>query len=811
MLIVAFALAVVFGVLLGVGIAVTRNTASAELFASQEQKLPTKVLDRYDRLITTFFGSENRQPVTIDQVPQHLVDALLTKEDRDFYKHHGYSIRGYFRAFWNVVTGSYSSGGSTITQQLAGQLLHMRNIISIKRKLIEMWYAIQLERRYTKQQILEQYLNEMPFGSGNVGVQSASEFYFGHPVQEDTVAESAMLVVQLSSPSINNPFRNPTRAKTLQRTTLDDMVKLGFVSRQEAEDSFNEYWATYDYTRASSSAFLEREDKAPYFSEWIRGVADDLLLGGYDLTTDGLTIHTTLDLDYQKVADDRMAQDIDHVNELYQKSSTNKISSANSSLLPVIDMLGYGFDIEDFMNRSRNQAGEAKRSYAKKVAPIVEMLSGLFSLPRTQEVITGGMDSSLTVTRNTQVQGALISIDPSNGYILAMVGGRKFSRSDQFNRATGSRLPPGSSFKPLYYAAAIESKKFTPASLLIDAPVVFQNADGTPYEPTNFKGRWVGHVLLRDALANSMNVPSLRVLDQIGFDAAIQYSSKLLGVTDPVEMASRHFDRVYPLGLGEPVAVSPLMMVRAFSTFENGGREVVPVGIRYIEDRNGKVIATPAQDTLAKESRKGAAAQLLTPQTAYVMTSLLQSVLTSGTLSGVPANTLNVWDDKGMAYAAKTGTTQNWQNAWTIGFSPYVTTAVWYGFDTGNRSLGTDLTGALIAGPTWAAYMRDIHKNLPVKRFTRPDSGLVDAVVSSTSGLLPGPGTRKTRKEIFLAGTQPTTFDTMDQEESDKTTSVLDQLRQSLLGTDLGGDSVQLPPLDTSGSGTDSTTNHLLQ
>jgi len=335
--------------------------------------------------------------------------------------------------------------------------------------------------------------------------------------------------------------------------------------------------------------------------------------------------------------------------------------------------------------------------------------------------------------------------------------------------------------------------------------VIFHNADGTIYEPLNFKGEWVGPVLLRDALAHSMNIPSLRVLDGIGFDAAIQQSSRMLGITDPVEMAKRHFDRVYPLGLGEPVAISPLEMARAFSTFPNGGREVVPVAIRYIEDRNGKIIKQPAQETMAAESRKGSAAQLMSPQTAYIMTTLLQSVITSGTLGGEPANILNVWDDKGMAYAAKTGTTQNWQNAWTIGFSPYVTTAVWYGFDRGNRSLGTDLTGAAIAGPTWAKYMRDIHKGLPPKRFVRPSTGLVDEVVSSLSGLLPDPQIpgQKTRKEIFLAGTEPRTFDTLAADSQDKLDNALQYLKQDLQGNSgLGDGGITLPPIDSTSPGT---------
>jgi penicillin-binding protein 1A len=781
-------------VTLGIALAATRNISTKEQFGEPQAALPTKILDINDREITEFFGEQNREPITIDQVPQHLIDALLTKEDRGFFTHHGFSLRGLTRAVFNIVTGRYVSGASTLTQQLAGRLYADRTDISLKRKVVELWWAVQMERRYTKQEILEMYLNEMPFGSGNLGVQAASKFYFNHPVQDDTVAESAMLVIQLASPSLNNPIRNPQRARRLQREILDQMAQLHYVTKKEADDSFNDYWSRYDYTRANSSAFLEREDKAPYFSEYIRGQLDDLLVGSYNYLTDGLVVHTTLNLDYQREADARMAQDIDKVNGLYLATAGAQVSTSNQSYLPLIDLLGFTFDVDDLMYRNRNSTGNAKRDYARKIAPIIDVVSGLFGLQNAPDINAGGLGGSLAVTRKTQVQGAMVSMDPTTGYILAMVGGRQFSRSDQFNRATQARVQPGSAFKPLYYSAAIDSRKFTAATMILDAPVVFTNADGTLYEPLNYKGEWHGRVLLRDALAESMNVPSLKVLDGIGFDAAIQRASRLLGVTDPAEI-DRRFPRYYPLGLGI-IYVSPLEMVRAYSTFENGGREVQPVSIRYIEDRNGKIIMEPAKESLARESRKGDAAQIMSPQTAYIMTSILQSTIKEGTLGG-QGNLLDIWSDKSQPFAAKTGTTQNWEDAWTVGFSPYMTTAVWYGFDEGNRSLGTALTGAAIAGPTWANYMKAVHKDLPVKRFTRPESGLSEVAVSATSGLLPTAFTKKTITEIFLAGTEPRAFDEIDEYNAAQTDSALDTLRNSLLNNPAfngTGDTGQPPP-----------------
>jgi penicillin-binding protein 1A len=221
-------------------------------------------------------------------------------------------------------------------------------------------------------------------------------------------------------------------------------------------------------------------------------------------------------------------------------------------------------------------------------------------------------------------------------------------------------------------------------------------------------------------------------------------------------------------------------MIRAYSVFENGGREVEPVSIRYIEDRNGKIIMEPAKEALARESRKGAAAQIMSAQTAYIMTSILQSTIKEGTLGG-QGNLLDIWNDKSQAFAAKTGTTQNWEDAWTVGFSPYMTTAVWYGFDEGNRSLGTALTGAAIAGPTWANYMKTVHKDLSVRRFTRPETGLSEVVVSATSGLLPTAFTKKTITELFLQGTEPRAFDEIDEYNATQTDSTLETLKNSLL------------------------------
>ncbi len=391
LLIVAFAVALLLGLTLGLALAATRNISMKEQFGDHKPALPTKILDIKDREITEFFGDQNRELVTIDQVPQHLP---LTRCSRG---RTAISIpitasasAGSCGPSSTSSPASTSPGPAPLTQQLAGRLYANRADISLRRKLVELWWAVQMERRYTKQEILLMYLNEMPFGHNTQGVQAASKFFFKHPVQEDTLAESVMLVIQLAKPGLYYPIRNPQRARKLQRQILDQMVGLGYVAKEEADSSFNDYWSKYDYTRPNSTAYFERQDKAPWFSEYIRNQLDELLFGSYDILTDGLVVHTTLDLDDQKVAEERMKQDIEDVNSRYLALASNRINFSNAQFLPMIDMLGLSFNVDELMYRNRNATGNAKRLYAKSVNPIAELMTSLFSMQRPQDVISAG-------------------------------------------------------------------------------------------------------------------------------------------------------------------------------------------------------------------------------------------------------------------------------------------------------------------------------------------------------------------------------------------------------------------------------------
>ncbi|MFP4331482.1 MAG: penicillin-binding protein 1A [Spirochaetaceae bacterium] len=772
--------AVVAGVLTGFALASVQNVRQLDAYGSNRlASLPSQILDRDGELITEFFSDENRELVAIDELPRHLIYALVTREDSTFFQHHGFSFKGTARAAWNLLANNYVSGGSTLTQQLAGHLYADRSEFSITRKLRELWWALQIERNWTKYEILERYLNTMFFGHGNYGVEAASQFYFGHSAREITVAESVMLVIQLANPSLYSPIRNPNRAREMQRTILDQMVDQRYATQEEVDNSFRDYWSNYDFTRANTStAFFEREDRAPHFSEYVRyTLENELLLGSLDINRDGFVVHTTLDLDHQQAANRYMQEGITRANAIYQ-SNTSTRTSYGDELVAIIDLLSLGFNIENIRVADTKQKQDARKTYQEEINPLVDVLSLMFGTTEETPLRRATMIAHRNQereSRRTVVEGALISIENETGHILSMIGGSRFESRNQYNRAVDARVEPGSSFKPLYYAAGIEEGVVTPATMLYDSPVVFWNDDGTPYTPENYRGEWEGPVLVRYALAQSMNVPSLKVLDRVGFSDALDTAARLLQIPER-EMNSRNLVRKYPVGLGI-VEVAPVEMAQAFATFANQGRQVEPIAIRYIEDRNGRIVLEPEAELRKSQRDRSEEMQVLSPEAAYVMTDLLASTVETGTLRYAES----VAGGFDQPTAGKTGTTQNWADAWTVGFTPYYTTAIWMGFDRGGgNSLGVNQTGAVTTGPVWGRYMKEVHDGLPIREFTRPE-GVVELPVTARSGLLPPANYRgETIEEIFIAGTQPTRFDELQQFEDEQRPELVNRLKEHL-------------------------------
>lgn len=754
-----FFAAIVFGSLLGLGLSETVNIKNTEYITSFDTALPTKLLDINGELITEFASDEKREIISLNRLPQHMIDALLTREDRIFYKHHGFSFKAVMRAVIGKLTGRSLGGGSTLTQQIAGTLYCDRSDMSILRKIKELWWAIQMERHLSKNEILELYLNKIYFGGGTYGVNAASKYYFGHSAEEITPAEAAILVIQLSNPAFYNPFDHPNRAMDRQKDVLNFMVKAGYISKENADDSFEDFWSNFDYTRTSTSAYMMRDDKAPWFSEYVRRELGNMIYGSQSIYTSGFTVNTTLNLKHQQHAQRIMEKYIRIANERYQAEHSSRSGMAFTTYIPMTELLSLVFNLPAIKVSEQRAEAIANAAYMSQINPILDvvtMMTGCNNLKVS--IINRANSETKKESEKTTIEGTMVSLENDTGYITALVGGSKFDQENQFIRAVQARVQPGSTFKPLYYTEAIDSRKFTPVTPISDTPVVFHTADGKPYIPLNFKGEWEGDVEVWYALCRSMNIPSLKVLDGIGFDAAINRAVSLLGISKE-ELPSRAFVPGYPLGLGV-CSVRPIEMARAFSIIASGGKEITPMAIRTVEDRNGNIIMNPEREIREAQRAKGEAIQILSPQTAFVMSKLLENTVNGpGTLS-TQSWKFDYKTDKGQKYSihagGKTGTTQNWADAWTVGFTPYNTAAFWFGFDKPGQSLGLKITGATLAGFAWGDYMREIHRGMLSKDFNKPAEGVIEVTVCSVSGKIPTPECRKTTTQWVLAGTQPT-------------------------------------------------------
>ncbi|ULQ59462.1 PBP1A family penicillin-binding protein [Brucepastera parasyntrophica] len=750
--------------MLGFALAKTTNLKNSENFTDFNPDLPTKILDIRGDLITEFASEEKREMITLEELPPHMINALITREDQIFYKHKGYSIKAIARAVYGKLTGRSLGGGSTITQQIAGTLYCDRAERSLTRKVKELWWALQMERRYSKNEILELYLNKMYFGGGTYGVNAASRFYFGHSATEITPAEAAILVIQLSNPSFYNPFDHPNRAMDRQREVLRQMVQLGYLEREEAENSFDEYWANFDYTRTSSSAWLTRDDKARWFSEYVRRqLVDTMMYGTMDIYSGGYTVHTTLDLNHQAAADQVMQRHITLANNRFQRSSSTHFTKSDQ-YAQITELIALTFNLPSLAVSAERIQVKSAAQYRSKINPVVDMMTLVFGLDSLKTTTNKVNAKTQQAAARTTIEGTLITLENDTGYITALVGGSKFDQSNQIIRATQAYVQPGSTFKPLYYSAAIDSRKFTASSVINDTPVVFYNEDKIPYTPLNFKGEWKGTVLFWEALAQSLNVPSLRILDGIGFDAAINRAAALLGYTNKATI-ERVFPRVHSIGLGV-ISVAPIQIARAYSTLANQGKEVTPIAIRSIEDRNGRTIIDPEKELRLEQKRKGNNIQIVSPQNAYIMNDLLKNTIRTGTLAWASGFTQKLtFRDKDtgrtfvMPAAGKTGTTQNWADAWAVGYTPYFTTVIWFGFDQPGFSLGLDNTGATLSGVAWGDYMGLIHDGLPYRDFVKPQTGLVQATVCRKSGMLVTENCSNGSIQLYyLEGTQPTSY-----------------------------------------------------
>jgi len=581
----------------------------------------------------------NRIYVPYDKLPDHTIDALLDTEDRDFYDHWGINLKRVPKAiFVDLITLSFRQGFSTITMQLARNL-YFGFAKNVTRKFREILTAIQIERTYSKREILEMYLNMAFFGHGTYGIQSASKKYFGKDVSELTVNESAILIAMLKGPNRYSPINYPERAEQRRNIVLHSMLVCNNVT-QVAYDSLTQLPITLGKLDEAISA-------APYFTEYVRQQLNELQDSlGVNVYEDGLNIYTTLNSKMQACMDSAIQK---HIPELQK-------------------------EVRAYLKRKQQRD---KQRAEEKEKEFDEIPDSLFE------------DKS-------RVQIAFVALNHRNGHILAMVGGRDFQET-QFNRAIQARRQPGSAFKPFLYTAAMDNG-YTPVDKILNQPVVINNPDGTRWDPENFSRDFGGLTTLREGLRHSLNLIAARLIIEIGPQVVVDYAHRM-GISTPL--------RPFPtLALGSSEVI-PLELVSAYGVFANQGVWVKPVSITRIEDRYGNVIY---------ESRSRQK-EVLSRATSYILTNLLEDAINRGT--GASAR----WKyNFTIPAAGKTGTTDNYTDAWFIGFTPLLTAGVWVGLDDPQLKLGNGQTGSQAALPFWADFMKTVYDtlNLPAQNFKQP-------------------------------------------------------------------------------------------
>ncbi len=718
------------------------------------------------------FYKEDRIFVPYRKIPKVVINAFVAAEDEHFFEHKGIDILSIIRAFIkDLKARKIIQGGSTITQQVvkAFLLTPKRTII---RKIKEAILAYKIENFLTKEEILTLYLNKIYLGYNSYGVAAACRNYFGKDLKDITLAEAAMLAGLPKAPSYYSPAKHFYRAKIRQKYVLNQMVKNGMITPQEALKAFRQKIKIMPPMNYNITV-------APYFLDYIRRYMEEKY-GKENLLTQGYKIYTTVNLEDQKYAREALRKGleeyeqrhgftgpINHISSDEIKFYIEKLKKENPKKLEKRKIYK---GVITYIDRKHNYAyvnlGIAKGiiryrdnrwiSYKR-----INLDKKKFVSKNLGNILKKGDIIKLTlyyqknkinffkIYQDVKVNGAIISVDPKTGFVKAMVGGYSYLESP-FNRAFMAKRPPGSGFKPIIYTAALD-KGFTPASIIYDTPEMFWNPVTKSYwKPENYERKFYGPITFRDALVHSRNVATVKILKRIGIDYAIKYARRL-GIKSKL-------NRDLTLALGSS-SVSLLEILHPYAIFANQGKEVKFIFIKKIVDRNGKVIENNVKfDKLDLELGLVKEKQVISPQTAYLITSILEDVVRRGT--GWRVRKL------GRPCAGKTGTTNDFKDAWFFGYTPDLVAGVYVGYDN-HTTLGRFETGSRAASPIWLYYMKNALKRIPPKIFPIPP-GIVFRKIDIRNGLLATKYTPKkyVRIECFKKGTEPTKYSPLGAKES---------------------------------------------
>lgn len=727
----------------------------------------------FDGQILAEYARERRIVVPVTSMPQHLIQAFVAAEDSQFFQHRGINFLSILRAaLKNVRAGGIRQGGSTITQQVAKSLL-LSPEKTFTRKFKEAILAWRMENTLSKEGILFLYLNQIYLGHASYGVEAAARSYFGKPVSQLSLAEAALLAGLPQAPSRYSPYRNLERAKERQRYVLGRMVKEGYITPAAAEQA-----TATELVFQPRSASAVHDNPAPYFSEQVRryleqAYGEELLYEG------GLKVFTTLDVKMQHAAHRAVRTNLEDFDRrhgyrgparILTPNETEAFLAAQKSLWngqapeegSLIEGVVAGSDKNGLLIRFGSFQGQLGANSALWAGALRLAKAGdPFRIDRNRNRVwlpagsliqvriakNSGEIVLLSLEQTPEVQGCLVALDPATGQIRAMVGGYDFTES-QFNRVLQAYRQPGSAFKPIIYAAALD-KGYTTASIILDTPIIFRerkaNGEIVTWKPKNYNETFSGPTSLRRALTHSYNVVTIKILQDIGVNYAANYAAKL-GIESPISK-----DLTMALGSS---ALTPMELATAFSVFANNGIRITPSYIVKVLDRNGQVLEStdPAdfpngpgdRQRLVEVKRE----RILSPETAYLVTNLMESVVQDGT--GTRAKVLN------RPAAGKTGTTNDLKDAWFAGFVPQLVAVTWIGFDQG-EPLGKGETGSRAAAPAWVAFMKEAAKDLPVRHFTVPDTIEFRPIDPATGLLAPEDGGALT-VEAFAPGTAPSRF-----------------------------------------------------
>ena len=784
---------------------------------------------KQEQLLGEFYKNERRYVIPYEKIPELVVRAFISAEDSTFFEHGGINFTSIIRAsIANFRAGHAVQGGSTITQQVAKSLLHDSEK-HISRKIREVILANRIEHALTKQQILYLYLNQIYLGHGAYGVQAAARTYYRKDVSELTVAEAAVLGGLPQAPGAYSPIVNPKKAKERQLYVLRRMLENKFITQAQLTE------AAAQPLRIFHDEDINQQ-YAPYLVEHLRRYLVEKY-GEKAVYEDGLTVTVPASPALARLAGKSLRDGLGQVDKRigyrgplqhldsgdienflvderiklierkvhyqmlmpdgrldpFEAMHTAGLQSDGELLEPDELYQGVVTSIDDkrkvtgvMIGSVRAELPLAKMSWAKPVKdekspppprgepsfPSKVFQKGDVILVKLAEDVKAPKDSPVvSLEQEPQVQGALVSVEAQTGNVLAMEGGYDYE-SSEFNRATQAQRQPGSLFKPIIYSAALE-KGYTPTSIIVDSPIVFDDNEQGKWKPSNFEEKFYGDTTFRQALIHSRNVPTIKIAQSLTVPVILDYA-KRLGIDGKIPS-----DLSISLG---SASVSLLEMVRTYSLFPRLGRKITPIFFNKVFDRDGKLLeeqklqTLPAQVTIppvaapdpgASPAPDGAVAavipgkqgipmpqyppandpdQVLDPRVAYVMTHLMTEVVAFGT--GQNAKAL------GRAAAGKTGTTSDYIDAWYMGFTPHVVTGVWVGFDN-QKSIGPLETGARAALPIWLSFMQSAVKNYPETDFTIPP-GVVFATIDPTTGKLASPNSSTAIKEAFIEGTQPT-------------------------------------------------------